>query len=95
MDTVYILISEKLNRFYIGYTYDLEKRLEFHQLAEYRKFTYNADDWKIYLSISCKSKGQDLAIEKHIKNMKSKIYIQNLAKFPEMTQKLLLKFKDC
>ena len=34
-----------------------------------------------------------MAIEKHIKNMKSKIYIQNLAKYPEMTQKLLLKLK--
>ena len=37
MDTVYILISEKVNRFYIGYTYDLEKKLEFHQSAKYNR----------------------------------------------------------
>ncbi len=38
------------------------------------------------------SKAQALAIEKHIKAMKSKIYIHNLKKYPEMIDKLLLKY---
>jgi len=97
MNIVYILHSAKINRFYIGYTSDLVQRLEFHANAENRKFTYNADDWSLFLTIICESKSQALAIEKHIKTMKSKVYIENLKKYPEMTEKLLEKYKslDC
>jgi putative endonuclease len=34
---------------------------------------------------------QALAIEKHIKNMKSKVYIENLLHYPEISIKLLEK----
>ncbi|WP_026977095.1 GIY-YIG nuclease family protein, partial [Flavobacterium tegetincola] len=79
MHTVYILHSEKLNRYYIGYTSNIDVRLDFHSNdSQTRKFTYKADDWKLYLSINCSSKPQALAIEKHIKAMKSKTYIDNL-----------------
>ena len=67
MHKVYILFSEKLNRFYIGYTSNLKARLEFHKSAENRKFTYNADDWTMYLNIECENKPQALAIEKQKK----------------------------
>jgi len=86
---VYILFSEKLNRFYSGYTSDIENRMVYHQQAESHKFTSNADDWKLYLQIECTSKNQALAIEKHIKKMKSKVYIKNLKTYPEMRLKLL------
>jgi len=89
MFIVYILYSKKLNRYYIGFTEDFEQRLDFHRdKAQSRKFTYNADDWEIYLKIDCSSKSQGLAIEKHIKSMKSKTYIENLLKYPEMILKL-------
>ena len=92
MHSVFILFSEKLNRYYIGYTSNLERRLEFHQTTEKRKFTHNADDWILFFTINCKSKEQALSIEKHVKKMKSRIYIQNLVKHPEIEQKLLLKY---
>ena len=92
MNQVYILLSKKLNRFYIGYTSDLEVRLAFHKNAEETKFTYNADDWELFFSMVCENKTQALAIEKHIKSMKSKVYIENLKKYPEMVSKLLIKF---
>jgi putative endonuclease len=78
MHQVYILFSEKLNRFYTGFTSNLEERLAFHKGAENRKFTYNASDWVLFFTINCESKPQGLAIEKHIKSMKSKTYIENL-----------------
>jgi len=53
-----------------------------------------ADDWKLYLRIECKNKGQSWCIEKHIKSRKSKVYIQNLLKYPEMIIKLLEKYKS-
>ena len=95
MHQVYILHSEKLNRFYTGYTANLLERLDFHQNSESRKFTYNAKDWTLFLIIDCKTKQQGLQIEKHIKSIKyikSKIYIANLMKYPEMIEKLKTKF---
>ena len=92
MNQVYILHSEKLNRFYIGFTTNLEERLIFHKNAENRKFTHNASDWNLFFTIDCTSKQQGLQIEKHIKSMKSKIYIENLLKYPEMSEKLKSKY---
>ena len=93
MDCIYILHSVKLNRFYIGYTSNFETRLAFHQNAADYKFTSNANDWIVFLKINCESKSQALQIEQHIKNMKSKIYVENLLKYPEMILKLLDKYK--
>ncbi len=96
MHCVYILFSEKLNRFYVGYTSDLDIRLQFHkQKDQSRKFTYNADDWTVFFTLVCRSEPQAIAIEKHIKKMKSATYIRNLAIHPEISQKLLLKYTDC
>ena len=89
---VYILFSSELNRFYIGSTIiPVDERLERHLENYYgsKKFTSKAKDWSLYLSIECTSKEQALKIEKHIKKMKSKKYIENLSKYPEMVRKLL------
>ena len=92
MFTVYILHSKKLNRFYTGFTTNLELRLHFHENAVARKFTAKANDWVLFLEIACESKSQGLAIEKHIKKMKSRIYIENLIKYPEIIEKLRIKY---
>ena len=92
MYTVYILYSAKLNRFYVGSTSDLNERMQFHMSAASNKFTAKAKDWDIFLNFSCDHKNQALAIERHIKSMKSKVYIQNLKKYPEMVLKLKEKY---
>ncbi|MBU3927300.1 MAG: sugar nucleotide-binding protein, partial [Bacteroidetes bacterium] len=56
------------------------------------KFTANAKDWTLFLSIDCHSIEQAQRIEHHIKRMKSKKYIQNLLTYPEISIKLLLKY---
>jgi putative endonuclease len=89
---VYILYSQKLYRNYIGYTSNINIRLDFHENAESRKFTAKADDWELIFQLRCETKIQGLAIEKHIKNMKSKVYVQNLIKYPEIQEKLLIKY---
>ena len=90
---VYILHSVLLNRFYIGYTTNIEQRLELHlSPTENRKFTAKTKDWQIYYKIECETKTQALAIEKHIKKMKSKTYIENLLRYPEIAIKLLQKY---
>ncbi|MCY2686643.1 GIY-YIG nuclease family protein [Salinimicrobium sp. TH3] len=95
MATVYILHSKKLNRFYTGYTNDLDVRMNFHSIAHSNKFTGKADDWILFLQIECKNKVQALAVERHIKRMKSKVYIENLKKYPEMLAKLKNTYSDC
>lgn len=91
---VYILHSKKLNRYYIGYTTNIDLRLEFHKNSPSNKFTSNAKDWILFLSFNCNDKTQALSIEKHIKNMKSKTYIENLIQYPEIIDKLLVKYKN-
>ena len=90
---VYILHSEALSRFYTGYTSSFDVRATFHENPDSRKFTYNANDWMLFLKIECQSQQQAMAIEKHIKQMKSSVYIKNLKKYPEMVLKLLDKYK--
>ena len=89
---VYILHSAKLNRFYIGETANLTQRLQFHQNSLPHKFTAKAKDWTLFYKIECQNKRQATAIEGHIKRMKSKTYIENLKKYPEISQKLLLRY---
>ena len=72
----------------------VEERLERH-LDDYygeTKFTHKAKDWIIYYTIACESLEQARKIESHIKNMKSKVYIQNLQKHPEITERILKKY---
>jgi putative endonuclease len=93
----YILRSKYLEKFYIGYTTDIiEKRIEKHNTGFYgnKKYTFKTDDWELFYSIACESKLQAIKIEQHIKKMKSKIYILNLIKYPEISKKLLLKYKS-
>jgi hypothetical protein len=47
----------------------------------------------IYFKIECEKKLKPLAIEKHNKNMKSKVYIENLLRYPEISIKLLENIK--
>ncbi len=71
---------------------NLVERLEFHANAEAHKYTAKADDWGLFHTILCVSKKQAMRIESHIKKMKSATYIRNLKKYPEMNEKLLLKY---
>ena len=91
----YIIHSQSLRRFYIGSTMlDPLERLERHQFNYYgnRKFTAKATDWDEFIDISCSSIEQARKIEKHIKEMKSKSYILNLKKYPEIIEKLKTKY---
>ena len=92
---VYILYSVNINKFYIGFSQNLNLRLEFHHNSESRKFTAKAKDWELFFIIDCTSKAQGLCIESHIKKMKSKKYIENLKQYPEMIDKLKNRYSEC
>jgi len=86
--TVYILFSEKLDRFYTGETADFDLRISFHEQSPGYKFTGKAKDWVLFVKFECNTKVQAVSIENHIKKMKSRIYIANLKKYPEIIEKL-------
>jgi len=93
MYAVYILFSKKLNKYYIGYTSNLESRLAYHNNSVINKiWTKRGIPWEIFFQIDGMSEVQALRVEKHIKKMKSTKYIDNLKQYPDMVQKLKKKY---
>ena len=89
MHWVYILYSERLDRYYIGETIDLNNRLNEHNTGFYKNsFTSKTNDWTLFVNIACDDVFQAKKIEKHIKKMKSKTYIKNLNFYPEIISRL-------
>ncbi|MGC4056536.1 MAG: GIY-YIG nuclease family protein [Chitinophagaceae bacterium] len=90
----YILFSHKLNKYYVGVTQEsVSGRLLKHNTAAYSNtYTAIANDWVLFFEIECASMKQAMAIEKHIKQMKSTTYYRNLKQFPEIAHKLLKKY---
>jgi putative endonuclease len=90
MAAVYILYSQSLNKYYIGSCAEVTERLDQHLSKIFPgAFTTNANDWVIFFSLINLSYKQARSIESHIKNMKSKKYIQNLERYPEISQNLI------
>jgi putative endonuclease len=53
MHIVYILYSEKLNRFYTGFTSNFDVNYQFHQTAaDPKKITAKANDWEIFIKFN-------------------------------------------
>jgi putative endonuclease len=95
MASVYILYSAKLGKFYTGSCRDFQFRFQDHLDKVYSgSFTSNSDDWQLFLLLENLSYTQARAIERHIKMMKSKGYIQNLVKYPAIIIKLKEKYAD-
>ena len=95
MISCYILHSFCLDKFYVGITHEsVENRLLMHNNATYgNHFTSRVNDWEIFLIILCSTVSQSMKIEKHIKKMKSKVYIQNLKVYPEIIDKIKLLYQ--
>jgi putative endonuclease len=94
MHYVYIIFSNSAQKFYVGETQNITERLEKHNSRSYSNaFTSQANDWTIEATIACENRTQALLVENHIKSMKSKVYLENLIKYPEMREKLISRFK--
>ena len=79
---VYILFSYSKDKFYIGFTSNIEERIIRHNQKS-KGFTGNNNDWKIVYSETFSEKSEAIAREKQIKSWKSKIKIQELIKNKE------------
>lgn len=78
----YILYSPTADKYYIGFTSNLESRISDHNSSFHKiKFTRkNAHDWKLVYFEKFDNKHEAVTREKNIKRMKSRIYIEKLIK---------------
>ena len=76
---VYILYSAKLDKYYIGYTSDLDKRIIDHNTG-ISDYTAKASDWELKYSEQFPSRETAMKREKEIKAKKSRKYIEWLIK---------------
>lgn len=74
---VYIIYSQKLDRYYIGYTTDMTKRINEHN-SGVSTFTAKATDWILKWSKGFDSRELAMKEEKIIKAKKSRKYIERL-----------------
>ena len=94
MHFVYVLYSLSVDKFYIGETSDLSTRVVWHNSKHFKNaYTRIADDWEVFWSLECSTVFQARKIEKHIKSMKSRKYLENLRQYPDMSDRLLERHK--
>ena len=92
MHIVYIIYSEKVKKYYVGETDNIELRLSKHNNHLYQdSFTKIAEDWKVVLSFNCVSREQAIRLEKFIKKMKSKVFIQKVITNPSILEDIISK----
>ena len=93
MASVYILFSARLDRYYIGSCRNLHERLAEHGSKKYAgSYTAKTNDWVLHLSIDRLNYKEARGMEKYIKSMKSRIYIERLKSEPKYLERLKQKF---
>ena len=87
----YVLYSKSIDSYYVGYTSDFEGRLRLHRSGYFggKSYTCRATDWELFLLIPCQIIEQAVYIESRIKKMKSRQYIENLRKYPDLVERIL------
>ncbi len=91
---VYIIFSKSLDEYYTGHSENVNERISLHNSGFFKNaHTSRATDWRIEFRLECESRSQAIKIEKHIKRMKSRKYIENLIHFPDISSKLKIKYQ--
>jgi len=92
MHYLYILYSKTLNRFYVGETQNIDKRIILHNSRYFKKaFTKSASDWKVVLGKKCNIREEAMYLESFIKRMKSKKFIEKVIATPNILDDILNK----
>ncbi|RIJ46625.1 GIY-YIG nuclease family protein [Maribellus luteus] len=76
---VYILQSDQDGSYYIGFTSNLEIRLEYHSSGKSR-YTSRKMPWKLVYSESYASKSEAMKREKFLKQQRNRTFYEGLIK---------------
>ena len=68
---VYVVYSEKANRFYVGQTQNLEQRINQHNFRR-KRYTSNKGDWKLLYFEEFETRGEAMKREKFFKTGKGR-----------------------
>lgn len=94
MHYLYVIHSESLHKYYIDETPNVEIRLIQHNTHYFKtNFTKSADDWKLSIKYECQNRQEALFLEKFIKRMKSKVFIEKVIGAPEILNDLLKRYR--
>ncbi|SHJ02271.1 putative endonuclease [Tangfeifania diversioriginum] len=74
---VYILQSKKDNSYYIGFTSDLNQRLEYHNSGKSR-YTSRKMPWKIVYTEKHKTRAEAMLSERFLKKQRNKEFYKRL-----------------
>lgn len=77
MYQVYILHSQKLNRYYVGFTNDLQRRLAEHNRKK-GKYTDAGIPWELVYTENYSTRQSAMKRERFIKSRKSRNFIEHL-----------------
>ncbi len=93
MHYVYVIQSSQDHSYYIGHKTDLAERLKYHNSVQKNiGVTRRKISWSYFYVLEVENSTIASKMEKHIKRMKSREYLKNLAKYPEMGEKLIKKY---
>jgi putative endonuclease len=73
---VYILHSKTMDKYYVGYSEDVNRRLDEHNIGK-GNFTSKGIPWEMIKTIACTSKTEAIVLEKRIKKRGIKRYLQD------------------
>ena len=73
---VYILYSKSINKYYVGFSENPAKRLDFHNSDSNKIWSKRGRPWELTATFSFQTKTQALKAEKFIKKQKSTQYIK-------------------
>ena len=80
---IYILYSENSDKYYVGHSNDVQRRLEEHNTNTRMTYTHKFGPWKLmkYYQVN-ENRGDALRLERHIKKQKSRKIIERLINEP-------------
>ena len=82
---VYIIYSKKLDRYYIGTTDNVDVRFHEHNLGFYGgSYTVKGIPWVLSLSFECESSEKAYGLERFLKRMKSKVFLEKVIADPDI-----------
>ena len=75
---------------------NLEVRIKKHNNRSYGSHRYTAvsNDWLLFLHIDAEEYSQAIRLERKIKSMKSRKYIENLKRYPDLIEKIKRETKE-
>ena len=79
MFSIYIIHSKSADKYYVGYSENVYRRVEKHNSTPFKTFTSKYRPWVLKASFEVGgNRGKAMKIEKYIKRQKSKKFIERI-----------------